>query len=111
MIALGIAVHAADALIVAANDTAESAVEIHLRATQHQIDRRREMRFVSPFLAPQGAGEKAFAEMLDLGIGDKETGSEFGHWSGPSRKGPIRDRAVMRVWLEPGLAGFVVARP
>ena len=50
VIALAVAVHAADALVVAADESRELAVEVDVRAAQQQIGRRGEMRFVGPFL-------------------------------------------------------------
>jgi hypothetical protein len=40
------------------------------------------MCLVRPFAARQCARDEAFAEMLDLGVGGEETGSEFGHFIG-----------------------------
>jgi hypothetical protein len=88
VIALSVTVHAADALVVAADDSSQLGIEVDVGAAGKQIGRRREVGFVSPFLAREAAREQAFADMLDLGVRGEEAGSEFGLRSGPS-EGPI----------------------
>ena len=83
MIALGVAVHAADALIVAADQARQLALEIDLGAAQQQVGRRGEMRFVGPFGTRQRARQQAFADVRDLSVGGEQSRSVFGHRSGP----------------------------
>ena len=49
MIALGFAVHAADALVEAPDDSRKLCIEIDVGTTEHEIGRSREMRLVGPF--------------------------------------------------------------
>ena len=69
MITLGVAVHAPDALIVAADDVGKLLVDIDVGALQEQPGRGGKMGLVGPFLARQRTRKEAFADMLDLGVG------------------------------------------
>src|SRR5262245_11785496 len=91
VIALRVVVHSADALIVAADDARQLLVDGDIGTADEQIGRRGEMRFVGPFGPRQAAREQSFADMLDFGIGSEESGSVFGHRSGPLWS-PIGDR-------------------
>ena len=89
VIAFGVAVHAADALVVAADDPGQLGVEIDVGPLQQQICRRGEMRLMGPLGARQGAGEQAFADMLDLGVGSETVvggiRSLIGSFGGPDQ--------------------------
>ena len=69
VIAFAVAVYAANALIVAADEAGKLGLEVNLRMAKNEVGRRGEMRFVGPFLARQIAREEAFADALNVGIG------------------------------------------
>lgn len=89
VIAFAVRVHAADAFVVPADDPRQLPVEIDVGTFQQQIRRRGEVRFVRPFGARQRARDKSDAEMLDLGVGMKESRMKLGYdrvLVGPDRR-------------------------
>jgi hypothetical protein len=79
VIALGVAVHAADALVEATDEARQVALGKHVGALREQIEAGGEVGLVGPLLAPERAGEEAFADMAYLLVGSEEAGFVAGH--------------------------------
>ena len=71
VIALAVAVHPADALIVGADQARQLLVDGDIGPPGKQIGRGGEMRLVGPLGPRQGAGDEPLADMLDLGVVSK----------------------------------------
>ena len=65
MIAFGVAVHPADALVVAADNARQLLVDVDVERPQQQVSGRRKMRLMRPFGTLQRALEKALADMFN----------------------------------------------
>ena len=74
VIAFAVAVHAADTLVVAADEAGKLAIHVDIGPLQEQPGRGREMRFVRPFFLGKPGHEEAFTEMLDLGVAGEKSG-------------------------------------
>ena len=82
VIALGVAVHPADALVEAADDARQLGVEFYVRPANDEINRGGEMRFVRPVFARQSARKQPLAETFDLGVGREKSWRLFDHGIG-----------------------------
>jgi hypothetical protein len=66
VIAFAIRIHAADALVVAADQVRELGFDVDIPAPQQQVGGGRQMGLVRPFGARKRPRDQPFADMLDV---------------------------------------------